>query len=777
MRVLPLLFLLFSVCVFADDANKAADESAASDKGKTAEKKEPTHEELFETLLGEAIYNLEQAKRPLLSLELLEKALALKPDEPNVLGTKGIAQAEAGQLDKAMETFAYAIKVTEDAAKRAGILYNQGMVMLNVKDFESAFKAFEKSIEANKEFFPAYIKAAQAQRELGSLPEAIKYLEMAVKVNAEEPSTYLYLGDSYNNMKHFDKASEMYKLAIEKTPTPPGNPPAVVGLADALGNQKKYRESMEVLDRFARDSGNPDVLRALIRTKRTLCDWTDWVPMMRGVIEQAERGLENQGPSFLLPYQTLYLPTNPRFQQAVARSHSAAIKTAHRPAPPAWLLGHGILPTEGKKGSNNFDADRSKKKLRLGYLSRRFEDYPGTQLMLRVFGLHDRAKFEVICFANGPSDNSEIRATVEKDCDKFHDISLLNLDEATMKVANEKIDILIDYDGHHSFNSLPLVSNKPAPVQVTWLGFAGTTGMEHAIDYILADKFVIKDNEAGFYSEKPVFLPNTYQPQDHLQPIALKMTRADAKLPEDAVVFACFNRNDKIEPDVWKAWMEILRRVEKSVLWLFEDDVDGLAGTHLQDAAEAAGIDRERIIFTKRLPKPEHLARHQLADLFLDTFYYGAHTTASDSLWAGLPVLTMPGQTFASRVAGSLNKAAGMEELTMATIEEYVNKAVELGNQPALLEYVNKAVELGNQPALLAALKQKLKDNRPPKKPLFDTPKFVKNLELAYLAMWKDKSDLCAEKITIGSDYLNCWTHTAKFLSKSPQASISIASL
>eukprot|EP00457_Paulinella_chromatophora_P001928 gb/GEZN01001931.1/.p1 GENE.gb/GEZN01001931.1/~~gb/GEZN01001931.1/.p1 ORF type:complete len:758 (-),score=109.09 gb/GEZN01001931.1/:364-2637(-) len=752
MKTLALLAMLLAYA-----CGEAADDKGAAPIDEDADTK-------FERLLSEAVFNLEQSGRPLKALELLKDALLIKPEDGNLYGTMAIAQAESNLLEEAIVSFDKAASLTEGNTK-AGIFYNKGMVMLNRKKHEEALVAFKSATEADPGFFPAYVKSAQAYREMGDLPNAIIYLEKASTIRPEEGSTFLYLADSYNDLKHFDKAAVHYREALRLTPPgPPGNPAAVVGLADTLANQKKYNEAMEELDRHAVSSGNPDVLRALVRCKRTLSEWSNWGPMLHGLFKSADLGLqENAGPSFLQPYQTLYLPTNPGFQQAIARTHAVAVQMTRRPAPPAWTKNF-ITTTKDSEGKDIeivvFDADRTGRPLKIGYLSRRFENYPGTQLMLRIFGLHDRSKFKVYCYANGPPNESEERKTLEKDCDVFNDISMFNLEEATNAIVQDNIDILVDYDGHHSFNSLQLLTQKPAPILVTWLGFAGTTGMDNTIDYIIADPFVIKENEVVHYSEKVVFMPVTYQPQDHLQPIAeTPSDRSEVGLPNDAFVFACFNRNDKIEPDVWKIWMEILRRVEKSVLWLYEDDVDGVAGSNLMAAAEKDGIERERIVFAKRLPKPQHLARHKLADLFLDTFYYGAHTTASDALWAGLPVLTSPGATFSSRVSGSLLKAAGMDELIVDGPEKYIEKAVELATNPTKLKEV----------------KDKLLANRPPVKPLFDTPQFVKDLEAAFEAMWAEKTTLCQDKKDMPADYVGCWSQSAKFLSSSPAAFLSVA--
>jgi predicted O-linked N-acetylglucosamine transferase (SPINDLY family) len=290
---------------------------------------------------------------------------------------------------------------------------------------------------------------------------------------------------------------------------------------------------------------------------------------------------------------------------------------------------------------------------------------------------------------------------------------------AAKRICDDKVDILVDLMGHTSGSRLTICAFRPAPIQVSYLGFLGTTGADF-LDYIITDRIVTPEDQASFYSENFVYMPHCYMVTDHRQSIAVKeWNKADFGLPEDHFVFCSFNGPYKIEPLMFDLWMSILRELPRSVLWLREMSKEALS--HLKEEAEDRGIQPERIIFAERLPsKEEHLARLRLVDLVLDTRIYNGHTTTSDSLWAGVPVITLEGHHFASRSATSLLTSLDLTDLITKTPEEYHALAIHLAQNPDELQ----------------ALRQKLEENRL-KAPLFDTPRFVKNLESAYKEIWK----------------------------------------
>src|SRR5262249_20308746 len=312
-----------------------------------------------------------------------------------------------------------------------------------------------------------------------------------------------------------------------------------------------------------------------------------------------------------------------------------------------------------------------------------------------------------------------MRRRLEAAFDKFLDVRNRSDRDVASLARNLEIDIAVDLGGFTTRDCrMGIFSMRAAPVQASYLGYAGTTGAEY-IDYLIADPTVIPPSSQKYFSEKIVYLPNSYQANDRKRRIADKtFTRAEVGLPEEVFVFCCFNNNYKITPEVFDCWMRVLKRLGNSVLWLFEENTK--AASNLRKEAEIRGVHPERLIFAKRMPPPDHLARHRLADLFLDTLPYNAHTTASDALWAGLPVLTRIGETFAGRVAASLLHAIGLTELITSTPQAY----------EAL------AIELATNPEKLAAIKRKLANNRLTT-PLFDTKLFTKHIEAAYAAMYE----------------------------------------
>jgi predicted O-linked N-acetylglucosamine transferase (SPINDLY family) len=357
-------------------------------------------------------------------------------------------------------------------------------------------------------------------------------------------------------------------------------------------------------------------------------------------------------------------------------------------------------------------------KIRLGYYSADFHNHATAYLMAELFERHDKEKFELIAFSFGPETKDEMQVRVSQAFDHFINVASLSDIEVALLSRELGVDIAIDLKGVTQDARLGIFSFRAAPVQVSYLGYPGTLGADY-IDYLIADKTLIPLQSQQYYSEKIVYLPNSYQVNDRQRVIApTQFTKQELGLPQDAFVFCCFNNNFKITPDVFDSWVGILKAVDESVLWLFQDNPT--AAMNLQKEAALRGLDPARLVFATRMDLPEHLARHKAADLFLDTLPYNAHTTASDALWAGLPVLTCMGESFASRVAASLLNAIGLPELVTETRADYEALAIKLAKNPAQLKEI----------------KEKLGRNRLTT-PLFDTALFTKNIEAAYSQMFE----------------------------------------
>ena len=361
---------------------------------------------------------------------------------------------------------------------------------------------------------------------------------------------------------------------------------------------------------------------------------------------------------------------------------------------------------------------RDNQKIRIGYLCGEFREQATAMLMTELWELHDKSRFEIIAFDNGWDDNSPRRKRINKAFNEVIDISRMSDEDASSVIFNKEIDILLNLNGFFGRPRQGIFAKKPAPIQVNYLGFPGTLGASY-MDYLIADKIVIPNESKQFYSENIVHLPHCYQANDSKKSMVEKhITRQDLGLPQTGFVFCCFNNSYKILPPFFDIWMRLLHAVEGSVLWLIEDSTDAML--HLQSKAKASGINPTRIIFAKRIPITEHLARHQYADLFLDTLPYNAHTTASDALWAGVPVLTCTGTSFAGRVATSMLTTLDMPELITTNVNQYESVAHELALNPEKLQ----------------AIKSKLARNRL-SSPLFNASLITRDIEKAYQAMFQ----------------------------------------
>jgi predicted O-linked N-acetylglucosamine transferase (SPINDLY family) len=371
---------------------------------------------------------------------------------------------------------------------------------------------------------------------------------------------------------------------------------------------------------------------------------------------------------------------------------------------------HRIAPAQAPLSDGKaYGHDR----IRLAYLSADFHQHPTAQLMAELFERHDRGRFEVTAIAFGPDDGSALRARLARAFDRFEDVRAMSDLEVARLLRAREIDIAVDLNGHTEGARPGIFAHRPAPVQLNYLVYPGTTGASY-MTHILADRTVLPPEQQVFCSEKIAYLPDCYQANDATRTVGAAPARADAGLPDDGFVFCCFNNGWKITRPVFDIWMRLLDQVAGSVLWL----LDGPHAANLRAAATARGIDAARLVFAPKVDAAAHLARHRLADMFLDTLPYGAHTSASDALWAGVPVVTRIGKAFPGRVAASLLKAVGLPELVTASANAYEALALDLARNPALLQ----------------ATREKLARNRSTA-PLYDSAKFIREIEAAYTVL------------------------------------------
>ena len=533
-------------------------------------------------------------------------------------------------------------------------------------------------------------------REFDRSESALAAYHKALALRPDLATAVLGRANVLFDLKQYDDAAVAYGDALALDPLLAG---AWYGRGLVLNVKKRHAEAARAFgETLKADPQFPFAKGMLLHQKSLCCDWQD-LDILAAEIDDDIASHRLSGE----PFGWQGVSRSQRSLQLCAELYN---KKMFRPQ---------ITPVRGSTSGHDG-------KVRLGYTSGELREQATSHLIVGVLEMHDRSEFEIYAFDNGWDDQSNTRKRIEAAVPNIVNIRALDDASAGAAIREKQIDILINLNGYFGEHRTRLFAHRPAPVQVNYLGFPGTLGAPY-MDYLIADQHVIPLDERAYYSEKIVYLPDCYQPNDRHREIAARVfSRSECGLPEQGFVFCCFNNNYKIMPDLFDRWMRILSRVDGSVLWLIEDNES--VAPNLRNAAQARGIDPDRIVFAKRFQPAEHLARHRVADLFLDTLPYNAHTTASDALWAGLPILTYVGETFPGRVAASLLRTLGLPELIAPTPQAYEDLAVEL------------ATNAGK----LAAIKSRISRNRLTT-PLFDTQHYTRHLEAAYMAMHKRRRD------------------------------------
>lgn len=622
--------------------------------------------------------------------ESLYRAI-LKADPANIGSLHNLAtlciQQRRGQ--EAVELLREVLRHRPDLAVAHHTL---GIALRHLGRVQGAEVCCREALRLEPEYAEAHNTLADTLMALGRYREAERCCREALRLNPHYPEAHTNLGNALRFLGRVDEAEISFREALRLKPH---NPVAYNNLGNVLIDQGKL---LEAADAFGRASAlrpdDADALALWFHLKQRICDWSDYREHEAKILN----GTRHQ-PLAGMAFNLLGISSNAEQQFGYACQVAAALSV-----PASAKFVHA--------------APRSGEKLRLGYLSSDFRALPTAFLIAGVIEHHDRQGFEVIGYSAGVDDGGAMRRRVAAAFDRFVDISKIPDPEAAELINSDAVDVLIDLNGYKPENRAKILAYRPAPIQVNFLGYPGTTGADF-VDYIIVDRFVVPADQQRFFSERWVQLPHSYQCNDNKREIASATpSRSDCSLPETGFVFCCFNDSYKITPDFFDIWMRLLHAVPGSVLWLLERDAVGKA--NLAREAAARDIAPERLVFARRLPLSEHLARHRLADLFLDTLPFNAHTTASDALWAGLPVLTCAGSTFAGRVAGSLLQAIGLRELVTTSLEEY----------EAL------ALRLAQDIDLLRQFRTRLAENRL-SFPLFDTARSTRALEAAYRQMWE----------------------------------------
>jgi protein O-GlcNAc transferase len=619
-----------------------------------------------------------------------EIARAALRDDPRDLESLYLLGSSLLFQDRFGEALAPLSEVVERAPRR-GAGHRLGYCHLALGDFKSAEQLLRREIAAHPDLVDAHNTLGVALINQGRPHDALAVFLEAARLDPHSATANNNAANVLGELGRNEEALPYLQKVID----------ANAGLADARHNLgmllqklKRHEQAAASLQEALRLAPRAAyTLSSLVWNELAICKWEGLTPHVDALRSQVRRG-EIAAEPFVL----VAVSPSPEEQRLCAQRH---VREKLPQRPPLW------------RGSR-YRHDR----VRLAYLSADYSEHATAYLAAGLFERHDRSRFEVIGVSYGPDDHSPMRQRLMRAFDRFVDVRSRG-DEETARLLHEmEVDVAIDLKGYTTGARPEILSYRPAPVQVSYLGFPGTMAAPF-IDYIVADRWVLPAEDRLHYTEQVVYLPDSYQVNDAARSVAERTpSRALAGLPRDGFVFCCFNSSYKIMPPVFAVWMKLLREIPQSALWLLEDSAE--AKRRLQQAAQAAGVDAARLVFAARVAPAEHLARHRLADLFLDTLPYNAHTTASDALWAGLPVLTCVGNTFAGRVAGSLLRAVGLPELVTQTLHDYETLAFKLARSPALL----------------AQVRDRLEHNRATV-PLFDLERFRRHLEAAYLTMWE----------------------------------------
>jgi protein O-GlcNAc transferase len=668
----------------------------------------------------------------------------------------GIVLRALNQLMSALECFSKALTINPDIAESWNI---RGEVFRSLNRYEEAVADFDKAIALNPGFAQAHLNkvGTLAQRKLYDQSlVAINHLLSIMPTLAE---AWLARGDVLYGLGQGESALVAYDQALELAPR---LPEAWIGRGNILCDFKKYTQALAAFNRAL--AIDPDLaltwysraiaLSDLNRYQEALADlgkalslkpdlaraWRERGNTYMRLLDYDKALADYEKAIALEPDLELALGTRFHLKQllcdwsdfnAERRNLLAAINDDRLVIDPFDFLSVSSSPADQLRYATLFAEKQSKfpplwhgdvylhERIRVAYLSGDFYDHAVMHLMAGLFENHDKSRFEVSAISFGPDDNSPIRRRVIGAIEKFINVKTKSNQEIAELIRQKNIDILVDLQGYTHRARYNVLARRPAPIQVNYLGYPGTMGAK-CIDYILADRIVIPPEHFDYYKERVVWMPESYLVNDSRRPISAQVpSRSECGLPGDGFVFCCFNNSYKITPDIFNIWMRVLRKVEKSVLWLREDNAT--ASLNLRQEAEKRGVAANRLVFAARMSQAaDHLGRHQHADLFLDTLPYNAHTTASDALWTGVPVLTSLGTTFAGRVAASLLTAIGMEELITYSLEDY----------EAL------ALEIARDSFRFSELKSRLAYNRN-NYPLFNTQRFTRHIENAYITMWE----------------------------------------
>ncbi len=640
-----------------------------------------------ETLINKGSI-LNETKNYVLALDVLEKALQIRSDIPEAWSNRGIALNNLNLHYEAISSYTEAIRLNPNYPEAWS---NKSVPLGKIKLYQEALCACDTAINLRPDYAQAWYNRGNIFYELMQFHKAITNFNKAIQLKPDYYQAWSNKGISLHELRHYSEAVTCFDEALSLKRD----------YAEAWSNKgaifneiKLYDHAIICYENALRIKPDIDwIYGDLLNLKLKICNW---VELINELDILSQKIIKHQ--AVVTPFVLLALIDDPLLQKKLCEFY---VKKKY--------------PIDISLGPIN--KHKPSEKIRLGYFSADFRNHAVSILAAELFELHDKEKFEIYAFSYGIDDQSPMRSRLTGAFTQFIDLQTKSDQEIAELARNLEIDIAIDLGGHADGGRIGIFAYRAAPIQLSYIGYLGTMGAEY-YDYLLADKIIIPNGSEHFYTEKIIYLPS-YQVNDRKRSISNRQfTRQELGLPENSFVFCCFNSNFKILPTCFDSWMRILGAVEGSVLFLCADN--DWSKANLIHEAKSRGIDSSKLVFGERIPKEEYLARYQVCDLFLDTFPYNAGTTASDALWTGLPVITLMGKSFASRVAASLINVIGLPELITNNREEYETLAIELAKSPEQL----------------VSIKQKLVNNRLTT-PLFDTPVFTKNLETAFEKMYE----------------------------------------
>jgi protein O-GlcNAc transferase len=624
------------------------------------------------------------------SLTHCDAALKIMPNYADALSNRGNALFDLERFEEALTDYNKAVAL---APTHAQAHLGRGNVFKEFERHDDALAAYDRALAGNPNLVETWLARGEVLSELGRYEEALAAFDRARQLKPDSAEVWLDCGNALVELKRHDEAFGAYDRALALMPDLAA---AWLGRGNVFLEFKRFSDALAAYDKAL--SMDPELALHFaaghrLFAKLSICDWNGLDADMTYLLSMLR---ESKPVSY--PFPILPLPSTPADQLLCARLAIADMPSVR----PVW-------------NGEVYSHDR----IRVAYLSSDLREHAVAYLTAGLFEHHDKSRFETTAISFDAKQDSAIGRRVRAAFDRFIDAPSQSDQDVAALIRQLEIDIVVDLNGFTRNSRLGVFARRPAPIQVNYLGYAGTMGADF-YDYIVADATVVPKEHFEFYGEKVVWLPDSFLVNDDKRGIAARTpTRAELQLPENGFVFCSFNQSYKIEPTVFDVWMRLLQAVDGSVLWLKENDA--AASYNLRLEAERRGVAPERLIFAPSVPDhADHLGRQRQADLFLDTLHYNAHTTASDALWAGVPVLTRLGSTFAGRVAASLVRTVGLPEMVVASLADY----------EAL------ALKLAREPELIGAMKTKLARNRE-SYPLFDTARFTRNIEAAYAAMWQ----------------------------------------